>query len=191
MTAIPKDNPTLGRQVDVDALRAFVQPVVVAHGLELVDVEWASARGGQILRVYIERPDVSGATRRAGVTVDDCAAISRDLSTALDVEELIDRAYHLEVSSPGLNRPLKTIEDFRRQIGRLAKVRLLAPAPDGQTVLRGTITGANDTGFDMDVDGNGHQVALQSVRDAKLVFEVGGQSKQPKGNKRRISSETG
>ena len=127
---------------------------------------------GKILRVTIDRD--------RGVTLDDCAAVSRDLSTALDVEDLIDLKYSLEVSSPGLDRPLQTARDFARQAGRLVKVKLIAPAADGQMALRGDILGASpeeDT-VRMEVDGKTHVVATDNIRSAKLVFELPAQPKQ-------------
>lgn len=195
----PESRQKIRPKVDLVAVRALVEPVVVAHGLELVDVEWQSTHHGQVLRVIIERPldedgpgdateaaaeeaaaegDPPGLTPIAGVGLGDCVAVSRDLSTALDVEELVDARYNLEVSSPGLDRPLKTARDFRRQVGRLAKVKLLEPAPDGQRVLRGTIVRADDETFEMNVDGNPHRVRLANIDVAKLVFELPQQPKK-------------
>src|SRR5947208_4927737 len=124
-------------RVDVAAVRAVVQTVVAAHGLDLVDIEWT----GGVLRVFIERRD---ALERpdSGVTVENCVGVSRDLSTALDVADLIAHAYSLEVSSPGLDRPLTRPADFQRHVGRLAKIKLHAPASDGQLALRGPPLGA-------------------------------------------------
>src|SRR5690606_12555219 len=116
---------------DVAAVRALVEPVVAAHGLELVELEWASGRQGLVLRVVIDHPEpppaepaAPAALEAGGVTLDDCVRVSRDLSTALDVEDPVAHSYSLEVSSPGIDRPLRSARDFRRQVGRLAKVKL-------------------------------------------------------------------
>lgn len=195
MSARPSARPDKGQKVrpkvDLAAVRELVDPVVIAHGLELVDVEWQSTHHGQVLRVIIERPlDEQDASAPAdvaepgelapiaGVSLEHCVAVSRDLSTVLDVEELVDARYNLEVSSPGLDRPLKTARDFRRQVGRLAKVKLLQPAEDGQRVLRGTIVRADDETFEMTVDGNPHEVRLANIDVAKLVFELPQQPKK-------------
>src|SRR5262249_40372968 len=112
--------------VDLGRVRAAIAPVLSAHFLDLVDLEWLTERGGWTLRVTIERPDAKDA--RGGVTLEDCAEVSRDVSQVLDVEDLIAPHYNLEVSSPGLDRPLKSRADFTRFSGELAKVKLRKPA---------------------------------------------------------------
>ncbi|HHH26786.1 MAG TPA: ribosome maturation factor RimP [Polyangiaceae bacterium] len=191
-------------KVDLAAVRELVEPVVIAHGLELFDVQWQSTHHGQVLRVVIERPmgdedavapvestGPEGLTPIAGVALEDCVAVSRDLSTVLDVEELVDARYNLEVSSPGLDRPLQSARDFRRQVGRLAKVKLLEPAADGQRVLRGTIVRVDDESFEMNVDGNLHQVRLSNIDGAKLVFELPQQPKKRPSNPRKGGTAKG
>ena len=194
MTPSPNPRQPSVPKVDIAALRVLVEPVVVAYGLELVDVEWQSTHHGQVLRVTIERPlddgaaageTAEGAAQPAGdavmvegVSLEDCVKVSRDLSTVLDVEGALDARYNLEVSSPGLDRPLRNVRDFRRQVGRLAKVKLLTPATDGQVVLRGTITGVEGDEVSMTVDGKPHRFAIDQVETAKLVFELPTQSKK-------------
>jgi ribosome maturation factor RimP len=164
---------------DLAPARALAEPLVAAHGLELCDVEWTGGPQGRVLRVTIDRADGSG------VSVEDCAAVSRDLATALDVEDPFLGSYHLEVSSPGLDRPLKTARDFSRQVGRLCKVKLVGPASDGQTVLRGTLKSAGEETFGIEVDGKMHEVRFDDVERARLVFELGGQGKPNKANRRK------
>ncbi|MBW2458967.1 MAG: ribosome maturation factor RimP, partial [Deltaproteobacteria bacterium] len=169
--------------VDLVAVRALIEPVAVAHGLQIHDVVWTSSRGGNILRVTLEQPlgDVSEPdgphALGGGVTIDDCARVSRDLSTVLDAEDSIDPRYTLEVSSPGADRQLVGEEDFRRHLGRNVKVKLTEPAADGQRVLRGAIRSVGDGVVGMEVDGNHHDVALDNVAQARLVFELGAQPK--------------
>jgi len=181
------------KKVDLAAVRVLIEPLAAAHGVELHDVEWTSSRAGNVLRVTIERFDgqASGqhgepaaAVAPGGVTIDDCARLSRDLSTALDAEDLIDPRYTLEVSSPGADRRLAGEADFRRHVGRKVKVKLTEPAADGQRVLRGAIESVGDGAVGMDVDGNHHDVALQNVAEARLVIELGGQPKGGVGRRR-------
>jgi ribosome maturation factor RimP len=170
-------------------VRAIAAPLCAANGVELVEVAWSNDRGGRILRVIIDRPlderqetppliAAQLAQPAETVSLEDCVRVSRDLSTALDVEEIIAQSYNLEVSSPGLDRPLRTERDFRRQRGRLAKVKLAEPAPDGQRVLRGTILEADSDGLQMEVDGNLHRVPFDNITEARLVFELGAQPKK-------------
>ena len=192
--------------VDLAVVRALAEPCAVAHGVELCDVEWTSSRVGNVLRVTIERTGVepgelsaAGAVQSdrprpgtAGVTIDDCARLSRDLSTALDAEDLIGPRYTLEVSSPGADRLLDGERDLRRHLGRTVKLKLAEPAADGQRVLRGAISSVADGIIRMEVDGNLHDVALDNVTQARLVFELGAQSKSAKrrpGGQRRSRSQ--
>jgi ribosome maturation factor RimP len=159
--------------VDFGKVRALVEPLVTAHLLALVDIEWATSPSGRVLRVVIERPGVAaGPDGQAGVTLEDCVNVSRDLSTALDAVDFIPMAYNLEVSSPGLDRPLKSEVDFVRHVGRLAKMKLAKPAVDGQVVLRGTILGVEGGTISIEVDGKTHAVPFADVRQARLVFEL-------------------
>lgn len=168
----------------LERVRAALAPLAIAHGVSLVDVEWTTERGGRTLRVTMERVSENpapsdGEPRGFGVSVDDCAEFSRDASQALDLVDGLDGAYLLEVSSPGLDRPLRSIADFRRFSGELAKVKLKTPASDGQRVLRGTLgpIGPDDLSFSIECDGKHFDVALANVDAANLAFEL---SPQPK-----------
>src|SRR5689334_12618316 len=98
-------------------LEALAAPVCAAHGVELVDIRFNREPGGAVLRVFIDRERPEGTA--GGVSLEDCQGVSRDLSTALDVDEdLIAGAYRLEVSSPGVERPLVKARDFERYAGR-------------------------------------------------------------------------
>jgi len=162
-------------------VRPVAEAACAAHGIELFDVEWANTTHGRVLRVFVVR---THGDPLGGVTIDDCARVSRDISTALDALDPIEERYSLEVSSPGLDRPLIRVDDYHRQVGQLAKLKLVEPASDGQMALRGIIQSV-DTDQDavtMLVDGNVHQVAISNVRDARLVFELGGGKKKGKPN---------
>jgi ribosome maturation factor RimP len=110
----------------------MIEPVIVGHGYRLVRVK-LSALNGMTLQIMAERPDGT-------MTVDDCEVLSRDLSPLLDVEDPIDREYHLEVSSPGIDRPLVRLGDFDRWSGHQVKIELARPI-DGRRRFKGTLAG--------------------------------------------------
>ena len=162
--------------VDLSRVHAAIEPVLVAHGVVLDDLQWTNDRAGWVLRVVIERV---GATEvGGGVTLADCADVSRDVSTVLDVEDLIAQRYNLEVSSPGLDRPLRRADDFARFVGKLARVKLERPAPDGQRLLRGTLDTAPQGRVAVVVDGKRIEVDHGDVAEANLVFELEPQAKK-------------
>jgi ribosome maturation factor RimP len=98
---------------------ALVEPILLDMGFELVDVEFLPAHRRWVLRLYIDKED--------GVTIDDCASVSQELGNLIDVKDLIQHPYVLEVSSPGLNRPLTREKDFLRAVGKKVKVRMVVP----------------------------------------------------------------
>jgi ribosome maturation factor RimP len=98
----------------VDAVRAVAERVTSALGYELVDVEMARVKGGHLVRLYVDKP--------GGIGLDDLKSVSDEVSAILDAEDPIDSSYTLEVSSPGLDRPLKTQADYARFVGRLVKL---------------------------------------------------------------------
>jgi len=143
-------------------------PLVTAMGLELVEVEYHREGRQMILRLYLDKP--------GGINLDDCAAVSRELSPLLDVEEVITGNYSLEVSSPGLNRPLKNEADFIRFAGRLVKVRTFEQLPDDRGNLRktflGILKGCEGGEVIMDLkEGQGARIPLVAIAKAHLEFE--------------------
>lgn len=119
----------------VERVRSIALPLFTELGLELVDVEFRREAGGWILRLYLDKPD--------GVTLDDCQRVSEELSDLLDVENIIRHPYTLEVSSPGLNRPLCQESDFLRFAGQRARVTTLQ-AVAGQRRFLGFLRGCED-----------------------------------------------
>jgi ribosome maturation factor RimP len=118
-----------------EKVRELIEPVINAVDLELADMELSMMKGKAMLRVFIEKD--------AGITIDDCALVSREVEAVLDVEDPIPWSYVLEVSSPGLDRPLKRPEDFKRFSG--SKVRVVTRAPvEKQTFFTGKIAEAGD-----------------------------------------------
>jgi ribosome maturation factor RimP len=182
-------NPTL-HGIDRAALLRVVEPIVRAHGAELVDVEFKPDRGGWVLRLYVEKEGALAqrlSTRDAAVDLELCAGISRDLSPALDVADLITHAYHLEVGSPGVERPLRRDGDFARFAGEKVKVKLhrdaaIAASPAGAEgrpirVVVGTLDGIANGMVGIVEGERRHEVPLASIESARLVFEFGPRSK--------------
>lgn len=116
-------------------VRELISPVMSAMGVSLENVELAKMRGRFLLRVFVEK--------EGGVTLDDCESISREIEAVLDVEDPIPYSYTLEVSSPGLDRPLRNPEDFKRFSGRTARVITSKPI-ENQTFFVGEIVKAGD-----------------------------------------------
>ena len=131
-------------------------------GLELYDVEYSSGSGQ--LRVFIQRP-------LAGVSMGDCAKVSRKLSEELDKDDLIDSAYMLEVSSPGLDRPLKKETDYQRSLGRLAKLKLIQPM-DGSHELLSRLLEYREGMVKLGMEGQEPLwVPLSQIKKARLELE--------------------
>lgn len=171
---------------DLARVREAIGPVLSAHGVSMVDLEWTTDRGGRVLRLTIERE--GSADQGGGVTLEDCADVSRDVSAVLDVEDIVAGHYNLEVSSPGLDRPLRSRADFVRFAGKTAKVKLARPAPDGQRLLRGALAEAGEGAVAVIVDGKRIEVPYADVTEANLVFEL---APQPKKGKNRDAKGAG
>lgn len=122
----------------VNHIRQLLDPILASLGLTLWDLEFQRQGPKWLLRIYIDR--------EAGVTLNDCESVSRDLSAALDVEDIITHAYQLEVSSPGLDRTLAKPEHYTRFADRTVKIKVYQPI-DGQKVFRGKLLGLSDTGM--------------------------------------------
>lgn len=141
---------------------AAVEPVVTGLGYELVGVEFGGGSGDGLLRVYIDTED--------GITVDDCATVSESLSAALDVENPIRGAYTLEVSSPGINRPLFMRTDFERFVGEQVFVRMEQPL-DGRRRFKGLLLQVEDGDILVEVDGESWRLPLAGVEEAHLIAQ--------------------
>src|SRR5439155_18172291 len=137
----------------IERVREAAGRVAGGYGLEIFDVQFRREASGMVLRVRIDRPG-RAASAEESVSVDDCAHVSRDLSAVLDVEDLVPTAYTLEVSSPGLDRPLRRDDDYRRFAGRRAKI-VMREKVDGQGFFRGTLRGLEGT--DVLIDAEDHR----------------------------------
>ena len=161
----------MSRKDATNALRELVEPVCRAHGVDLVLLEMKAQGRHAVLSVIIdrERTDTYGLDG-SGVTLEDCTAVSRDLGTALDVhEDLLPGSYRLEVSSPGLERPLVKLEDFERYEGREAKVRLRMPL-DGRRKFQGTLLGVEGDVVTLEQDGKPVRLPFSEIDRANLVY---------------------
>jgi ribosome maturation factor RimP len=154
----------------VGQIRSMASRVAAGYGLEIFDVQFRREAHGMVLRIQIDRPGPA-ATAEDSVSVEDCARVSRDLSAILDVEDVVPSAYTLEVSSPGLDRPLRHADDYRRFAGRRAKL-VMRQAVDGQTFFRGTLGGIDDGQVLIDADDKKrHRVPLGVITRANLEVE--------------------
>ena len=146
----------------VDKIRVVVLPPVEGAGYELVDLEFKHEQVGWVVRVFIDAP--------GGISHDDCERVSRELSAVLDVHDVIPHHYSLEVSSPGLNRPLRKAEHFARFKGQKAKVRL-KNGIDGRRNFSGFIKDAAENRVVMDVDGKEWTLPLDDLEKANLEWQ--------------------
>lgn len=151
------------KPVDVKQLEPIIAPVVTGQGYELVDVEFKNEMGGWVLRVFIDKD--------GGVSLDDCANVSRELSAVLDVEDVIPQHYSLEVSSPGLNRPLRKASDFARFVGQKAKIRTRHPVGESRRNFSGTLVAVEGGKVKIDVGDQVCEVPVDDVEKANLVYE--------------------
>ncbi len=168
---------------------AVVDPIVRAHGAEVVDIELKS-EVGWVLRVTVEKLGAESArlsTRDAAVDLELCSSVSRELSAALDVADLIPHRYSLEVGSPGIERPLRSEADYVRFAGERAKLKLRSGAVDGQKVVTGVLTGFAEGHVLLEEGASNHRVPLLDIVSARLVFEFGPPTKPGAGKKKRKS----
>ena len=165
---------TGSRTETLDAVRSIADRVARSHGLELFDLQFRRESIGWVLRIFIDRhgPPPAGAGRNGeSVTVDDCAAVSTDVSAVLDVEVTFDHAFTLEVSSPGLDRPLRGLDDFVRFVGR--RVRIVTSAPvDGQSFVTGRIAAVDDRTIVIEDGKTIRRIPESAVARARLEVEI-------------------
>ena len=164
----------IGERPIAERARALLEPIIARDGFELVEVEWLREGGSWVLRVYLDRP--------GGVTIDHCQEVSRTIEPVLDVEDLIEPAYHLEVSSPGIERPLRKPEHFQRYAGERARIRAFGPVeslaalgPAGTPAPRkswtGILRGFRDGAVEIEVDGELHRIPHEKIAKAHLEYD--------------------
>lgn len=164
----------------LERLRSIAERVAYSYGLEIFEVQLRRESIGWVLRIVIDRPPPPGregalARPEDSVSIHDCQRLSQDVSAILDVEDVLDdeafdRPYTLEVSSPGLDRPLRRADDYRRFTGRLAKI-VVTEAIDGQTHFAGRIAGIEDDVVTLQQGRTSHRIPLALVARAHLEVE--------------------
>jgi ribosome maturation factor RimP len=184
----------------IDRIRAIAERVAASYGLEIFDVQFRRESQGWMLRIFLDVPSndeaaghptagaasgapaghptagaASGAPAAAptdvSVSIQDCEQVSRDVGAILDIEEAIDHHYTLEVSSPGLDRPLRNAHDYRRFAGRLAKI-VVSEAVDNQKHFAGRLQGLEDNAVMIETaPGKRHAIPLRLITRARLDVE--------------------
>lgn len=145
----------------IRAAAGLIEPVLAANGMELVDIEYRRESPGWVLRLFIDQPN--------GITVDDCAKVSRVLGDLLDVADVIQTAYDLEVSSPGLNRPLRKPEHYRAQVGNIVEVRTTEPLGNRRK-FKGVLVDSGEDWIRLNCDGQEFEIALNGIERARLRY---------------------
>jgi len=141
-------------------IQTMVEPILAGEGFFLVEIKLSRYKRNYRVQIFVDSDH--------GVTIDDCTHLSRLIGSALDVADMIDGSYVLEISSPGLDRPLHSPRDFQRKIGQQVEILIYR---DGQeSTLSGTLTGINDDILTLS-DGNGAvQVAVSDIREGKVII---------------------
>lgn len=146
--------------MSVQKLNELLQPLVEDLGYEFVGLEYNNNPKHSVLRIYIDNEN--------GVDIEDCETVSRETAALLDVKDPIRSQYNLEISSPGLDRPLFTTAHYRQFAGSIAQVTLFAPQ-DGRRKFSGPILGADDTSVRIEQDGSEVTLELSNIVKARLV----------------------
>ncbi len=144
-------------------IQQAVEPVIQSQGLELVDLVDQRESQGWVLRIYVDRP--------GGVTVEDCAEVSREVGAVLDVQNPIPNPYFLEVSSPGLTRPLKKPEDFDKYRNHLVRLKTVEPI-EGRKNFKGTLLGLDGEKVRLEVENRVYEISLRGIAKANLEVEL-------------------
>ena len=151
----------MGKDTISQLVREIIRPAVNDQGLDLVDVEFKKESKNWYLRIYIDK--------RQGVTVDDCQKISHQIEDLIEIESIVSQQYILEVSSPGLDRPLKSERDFLRNENRRVKVTTFSPVQSRKN-FSGTIKAIRDKSLVLDEKGIDLEIPLEKIAKAKLVI---------------------
>ena len=146
----------------IGIVEGLVTPILESEGLELVDIEFQREARGWVLRIYIDK--------EGGVTLNDCTVVSQQLSAVLDVEDPIDTPYTLEVSSPGLTRPLKKPKDYERYKGKLVCIKTYQKL-EGQKEFKGKLLGLEEDVVSLEIEGKIMNIPLKDIAKANLEYE--------------------
>jgi ribosome maturation factor RimP len=154
----------------LEQLRAIAERVAASRGLEIWDIQSRREAVGHVVRIFIDRPGPA-ATPEESVSIEDCEQVNREISTILDVEDPLPFAYTLEVSSPGLDRPLRSEADYQRFEGRLAKVVVSQPV-DNQKAFEGHLRGMEQENVLLEASGGRlHRLPYRLITRGRLEVE--------------------
>lgn len=156
---MPNNNLSIAEQV-----ANFIEPILEDMRFELVDLEYLSKYGKWVLRIYIDK--------EGGVTIDDCAMVSRELGDLIDIKDIIQHEYILEVSSPGVDRPLKKEKDFTRMINKKIKVKMVNMI-NGRRNYIGYLKSFQNKTLYLEIDGELIPLPWSGIEKANLVYEFG------------------
>jgi ribosome maturation factor RimP len=144
-----------------EKLKAMIEPVLRAEGKELVEIEFRRESQGWVLRLFIDQED--------GINVDDCARVSHVVGDLLDVADVMRIPYHLEVSSPGLNRPLRKTEHFEKVVGKIVEIRTIEPLGTRRN-FKGILERVDQEQVTVLCDGEQYSIPLLLVERARLCY---------------------
>jgi ribosome maturation factor RimP len=147
----------------IEQLQDVLLPVLQDYGLELIEIEFKPSGKRWLLRLYIDK--------EGGVTISDCENVSREFSRILDVEDIIEHPYSLEVSSPGLTRPLKRWEDFQRNKGKLCRI-VTNEKIEGKNEFKGTIISGSEEKVEIRGTIDVFTIPIYAIKKAHLEFEL-------------------
>jgi len=154
----------------LERIRAIAERVAASRGLEVWDIQSRREASGHVVRVFIDRPGPA-ATPEESVSIDDCEQVNREIGTILDVEDPLPFTYTLEVSSPGLDRPLRNVRDYERFAGRLAKL-VVKEAVDNQKAFEGRLRGMEHGDVLLEApNGRLHRLPLDLIARGRLEVE--------------------
>ena len=154
----------------LEQIRAIAERVARSRGLEIWDIQSRRETNGHVVRVFIDRPGPA-ATPEDSVSIEDCEQVNREIGTILDVEDPLPFTYTLEVSSPGLDRPLRDADDYRRFAGRLAKIVVREPV-DNQKAFEGRLLGFEQDDVLLEApNGRRHHLPLRLITRGRLEVE--------------------
>jgi ribosome maturation factor RimP len=145
----------------IESIKDLAEPVIQSQGLELVDIEFFSEPRGWVLRVYIDK--------EGGVRLEHCSRLSQQLGDIIDVKDIIPHHYILEVSSPGVNRPLKGEKDFLGHLGEVIKVKVKNPI-EGRNHFQGTLVSCTDGTILVSVDTKQYRIPMPLISKANISY---------------------
>lgn len=146
-----------------DVVYDLAKPIIDRNNFELVEIEFKKEGADWYLRVYVDK--------EGGITIDDCESVSRELSDLLDEADPIEQSYIFEVSSPGIDRPLKTDRDYEKNNGKLIEIKLFSPL-NGKKAYEGILTGHSKEAVEIEADGKAIQIDKSSIALIRPVIKL-------------------